>query len=401
MHQFNLDNNKKFKTLNHILSCEINNFKSTINLIGSANYPFSSVMYAHSFPAIANPAEGIVNNRLFPQCQYIDQIENLGSNLVKELFNYDNSYFSSLQIHSGTQANQVVYNAVLEPNDTVLVMDLYSGGHISHHDYLDKFFHKIEYKVDDSELINYNYIYELAIKYKPKLIVAGATSYPREIDYKKIKDICIELNILLLADISHTAIYIANKNHISPFGLADFISLTTHKTTRGSRGGLLIYKKNLAIDIENSIFPITQGAPKVNDIVAKIVMLIELLDLDLNVYVNNILKYTKYFIEYFKDKKFFTDGSDCHLAILNLTNTNIDSKIIEKKLEEINILVNRCPVPNSKKKDGLRFGFLTMATLNINMSDFKDICEIIYNTIYTKKTYTKNDTLKIINKYFN
>ena len=265
----------KFEKIRSIIDNEYIQMNEYINLIGSANYAFPSVLEAMNTPFNLNPSEGNRGNRFFPLCDDIDALENMAEELLQELFHCED-YASNIEAYSGTQANQIVYQSVLKMNDTVIVMAPKAGGHVSHFHYLKTFCNIYTYSVNDLEEIDYDEIDQLCRNYRPKLLIAGTSSYPRNIDYKKISSICKRNNVLLLADISHTAIYIAANKHISPFGYADFVTFTTHKTTRGIRGGIVMCKKEFISKIDHATFPIVQGAPKFNEILAKTVMLAEL-----------------------------------------------------------------------------------------------------------------------------
>lgn len=366
--------------ISRIILFEIEQMKNSFILIGSANIPFLSIIENVEPIFNYNPVEGFINSRVSPGCSNIDKIENIGNSLAKQLFNYKtNEYKMSLNPVSGTAANQIVYNAILEQNDTILIMNLESGGHISHYHYLEKYFSVLSYNVTKDGYIDYQQLDNLCNKYKPKLIIAGASSYPREIHYDTIYQISKKHNAFLLADISHTAIYILNKTHVSPFGFADFITITTHKTTRGPRSGLLFYKNEFQKDIEFSIFPLTQSAPRYTDILAKVIMFKELTNMNIEKYVNKVLTYSKYFSNYMKEKglKVYTNGTDTHLVILEL---GCNAKRIQANLMKNKILVDICSVPNGRN-NALRFGFLIIAFLKLTITDFISLCNIVYQII--------------------
>ena len=397
----NIKNNK----INKILQKDISNFEQTINLIGSANIPFKEVTQALSYPIFSNPLEGFINNRIYPNSESLDEIEKLGEEYLSNLFKYSKSdYSSNFQPHSGTTANQIVYNAILDKNDTVLSMSINSGGHISHHNYINHFFKLITYSLNENEEIDYIEI-ERIIKYnKIKLLIAGASSFPNEIKYSLLNKICKKYNVLLLADISHTVLFISEELHESPFDNTDFITFTTHKTTRGTRGGIVIYKNKYSNLIEQSIFPITQSAPKFYDILSKIVMLDKLQEFDRKGYILYSLKLSQYFIQYFQDRniKVFTNKTNTHLAILDFTDLNFNAIKAEVLLSEINILTNRCFLPKDKNEpNGLRFGFLSLAVVRIDIDDFKQICNLIFEKLCVSHNIkSKNKTSTIAEKYF-
>ncbi|MCT4602883.1 MAG: serine hydroxymethyltransferase [Marinifilum sp.] len=395
---------ERFNRINKIIDSEYALLANTINLIGSSNYPFKSVVKALGTAIFTNPAEGFKEKRYFPMCSNLDELENYADEQVKEFFNYSDAYEVSLQPHSGTQANQIVYNAVLNPNDTVLALRMDCGAHVSHSTIVKKYYNLVEYGIAD-ELIDYDGIEKLCSIHKPKLLIAGTSSYPRQIRYDILHRICKKYSVLLLADISHTAIFIASKHHISPFEYADFITLTTNKTTRGPRGGAIVFQKKYRMKIQRAIFPITQGSPKYNDILAKTVMFVELNNMDIAAYTNKILSLSQEFAQFFMSKgiKVYTGGTDCHLVVLDLQEQGKSGVDCEKSLEEINVLVNRNSVPNDPQPphigSGLRFGFLTLATLNFDHSDFCVLKNIIFKQLFEAKQFSKNDIYDIISRY--
>ena len=385
----------KFNRLNSLIDQEYYVYNNSFNFIGSANYPFKAVLQALSHPITLNPAEGFPGKRYFPNCDNLDNLENYGESLFRELFDLPQDMDISLQPHSGTQANQIIYNAILNKNDTVLIFNMSCGGHVSHNFFVNKYYNVIEYGIDNNERLNYSEIEELINQHSPKLVIAGASSYPREIDYVRISSYCKNNGSLFLADISHTALYHACGVHQSPVKHADFITFTTHKTTRGPRSGVIFFKKDYRAKIRRSIFPITQSAPKFNEILAKIAMCIELLEMDISGYSKRIIQFAKYFSDKMLEKgiETYTSGTDSHLVILKLNNLKMNGIEAERKLESINIFANRNFIPgdklSAKVTSGLRFGFLTLATLDVSFSDFKSLTDIIYDQLVKEKGQEK------------
>lgn len=394
----------KFERINAIIDNEYNTITKYACMIGSANYPFPSVMDAMSLPFQQNPNEGSRNHRYFPKTQNIDELEIYGEELINRFFN-NNEYYSNIEAYSGTQANQIVYNAILEKGDIVLSLDSKAGGHISHQSFLKKYYTVINYNIDISNNIDYYNIEMLCKNYSPKLLIAGYSSYPRQVDYKKIGDICMKYGVYLLADISHTVLYIANKTHISPFGYADFITFTTHKTTRGIRGGVVLCKKSFKKKIDSCTFPLVQGAPKFNEILAKVIMFEELLHMDISNYVSKIMDISNLFVEKLKynNIKMYTDGTDSHLILLDLTDYNITGKHCEELLEKQHILVNRNCIPYDKQSplitSGIRLGTLCLATLNMSLDDCEILADIIIDTIINKEYIDKNIVINLMKNY--
>lgn len=397
-----LDN--KFERVKAIVESEYGNINSYVNLIGSANYAFPSVLHALDTPFNLNPLEGSRGKRFFPMSDNIDELSRLGEMLVNRLFN-TNNYYVNLEPYSGTQANHIVYQAILSKGDKVVAMSTSSGGHISHGLYIKQYYQLIEYNITQNEDIDYNEIRNICVKNKPKLLIAGFSSYPRSVDYKLLGQICEETGTLLMADISHTAIYIMANTHISPFNYADFVTFTTHKTTRGIRGGIIMCKSEHKKKIDRAIFPIEQGAPKFNEILAKVVMLCELNEMDITDYVNKIMTISKKFVEVFISYglRIFTSGTDTHLVLIDLRNEDITGKQCEDLLCQEHILVNRNQLPNDQKSafetSGIRLGVLTLATLNMSAEDYTIIAETIAKTLLQKQVVDKQVVPKIIKKY--
>ncbi len=403
---YNLKNflGNKHARIASIIENEYKQMNTYINLIGSANYAFPSVLDALNTPFNLNPSEGSRGKRYFPQCNDIDELEVIAEEMLHNIFRSPD-YYCNIEPYSGTQANQIVYQAILKPNDNVIVMSPDAGGHVSHYHYLKTFCNVFCYTVSEDENINLIQIEELCRQHHPKLLIAGASSYPRGINYSQIFSICKKYDTLLLADISHTAIYIAAQNHESPFGYADFITFTTHKTTRGIRGGIVMCKEQYRSCIEHAVFPVVQGAPKFNEILAKAVMLSELTSMDIKKYVKNILKISNTFTSTLmnKDIKLYTNGTDTHLITIDLKKFQTTGKEIEELLFKQHILVNRNQLPNDEKSpsitSGIRIGVLTLATINMSESEYTQIAEIIADTINTRRVINERLASDIIQSY--
>lgn len=397
-----LDN--RFERIRAIVDSEYNNINSYVNLIGSANYAFPSVLRALDTPFNLNPLEGIRGKRFFPMSESIDELSNLGEALVNDLFN-THDYYVNFEPYSGTQANHIVYQAILSEGDTVVAMAASSGGHVSHSLYLKQHYQLIEYSITADEKIDYEAIYDICLKEKPKLLIAGYSSYPRIVDYKLLGNICKKTGTLLLADISHTAIYIMANTHISPFDYADFVTFTTHKTTRGIRGGIVMCKKEYIKAIERSVFPIEQGAPKFNEVLAKIVMLYELKEYDIYGYVKKIMCISQRFVDIFNTYglKLYTSGTDSHLILIDLRNEDITGKQCENLLCQEHILVNRNQLPYDKRNafdtSGIRLGVLTLASVDMSATDYNSIAEIIAKTVLKRQIIDIESASEIIKKY--
>lgn len=394
----------KFERVRSIINNEYSQMNEYVNLIGSANYAFPSVLEAMNTPFNLNPSEGSRGNRYFPLCDGIDSLETIAEELLIKLF-HCNGYASNIEAYSGTQANQIVYQAILRPNDVVVIMEPNAGGHVSHYHYLNTFCNIYTYSVNAREEIDYEAIEILCKKNKPRLLIAGASSYPRNIDYVKLSEICRRYGTLLLADISHTAIYIAANRHTSPFGYADFVTFTTHKTTRGIRGGIVMCKEDYISKVNRATFPIVQGAPKFNEILAKTIMLHELDLMNIDEYVDRIIKIANSFVCIFQknDLKLYTNGSDSHLILIDLRDTPFTGKDAEELLLEQHILVNRNQLPNDKRSasiaSGIRIGILTLATLNMPEKEYNQLASLIASTIKQRRTIDCTLACEIIKPY--
>lgn len=403
---YNLKNflDNKHARIASIIENEYQQMNSYINLIGSANYAFPSALDALNTPFNLNPSEGSRGKRYFPQCNDIDELETIAEELLQSIFRCPD-YYCNIEPYSGTQANQIVYQSILKPNDNVIVMSPDAGGHVSHYHYLKTFCNVFFYTVTADENIDLSQIEELCRQHQPKLLIAGASSYPRSIPYTKIYNICQKYNTLLLADISHTAIYIAAQNHESPFGYADFITFTTHKTTRGIRGGIVMSKEQYKSCIEHAVFPVVQGAPKFNEVLSKAVMLCELASMDIQKYVKDILKISNTFAATLMNQgiKIYANGTDSHIIMVDLRESQITGKDCEDLLFRQHILVNRNQLPNDKKPpsvtSGIRIGVLTLATINMIENEYTQIAELIADTIKKKCIINENLASNIIQSY--
>lgn len=390
------------KLLLNALSNELNIINNQIIMFASASLPFKSVYNCLSEPINFNPAEGSVNNRFFAGCKNIDKIEQITKDLTIDFFKLNQEdYGACVQPYSGSQANQIVYNAILETGKScVLAMSPLAGGHVSHWKYLNKFYQLETYGTDENGILDYNKIEEICASKKIDLLIVGASSYPRLIDSKKIFNICKTYNIKLLADISHTVIYESIKED-SIIKNADFITFTTHKTTRGIRGGIILYKKDYEELINQSCFPLTQGAIKLNEILAKAMMFIELKKYNIPNFIDKIKKYKNYFVEYMQNKNvpIFTNGSDIHYVTIYFDN-NMTGKNAENILANIGILSNRNKVKiKNNIFEGLRIGFLYLACIKFQLSDFKVLVDIIYDELFTNIHHTSIEVSSLIQKY--
>jgi len=349
-----------------LIKNEILRQQNTINLIPSENYVSKDILFALGSPLVNKYSEGYPKKRYYPGNEIYDKIESYVQKLALRLFNLNPKKWSvNVQAYSGSPANLAVYLALLKPGEKLLGLKLSSGGHLTHGhfvNYSGKLFKVKQYEVDKKTgLLNYDEIYKIAKKFKPKLIVSGLTSYPRKIDFKKFYEIAKEVGAYHMADIAHIAGLVAAKLHPSPFPYADVVTMTTHKTLKGPRGALIFMRKELEEIINRSVFPGLQGGPHNNQTAAIGVMLEEALRPNFKKYQKQILKNSKMLAKTLIKLGFnlFTGGTDNHLMLIDLKSLNLDGKTAEKILEKANILANRNSLPGDISPfnpTGLRLG---------------------------------------------
>lgn len=382
---------KEDKEIYDLMKKELKRQEKGIELIASENFVSRAVMEAMGSHLTNKYAEGYPGKRYYGGCGIVDKVEEIARQRAKELFGAEHV---NVQPHSGSQANMAVYFTILKPGDTVLGMDLSNGGHLTHGspvNFSGKLFNFVSYGVDENtETIDYNNVRELALKHKPKLIVAGASSYSRIIDFKKFKEICDEVNAYFMVDMAHIAGLVATGAHPSPVPYADFVTSTTHKTLRGPRGGLILCKEKYAKDLDKNIFPGMQGGPLMHIIAAKAVCFKEALDSSFKTYIDNVVlncnvlgeELVKYGF------KLVSNGTDNHLILVNLSNKNITGKEAENLLDSIGITVNKNTVPNEKRSpfvtSGIRIGTAAVTTRGFDVEAMKEIANIINEAIENK-----------------
>ncbi|MCQ2469731.1 MAG: serine hydroxymethyltransferase, partial [Ruminococcus sp.] len=325
-----------------------------LELIASENIVSPAVMAAMGSVLTNKYAEGYPGKRYYGGCECVDEVEAIAIERAKELFG---AKFANVQPHSGAQANTAVYFAVLQPGDTVLGMSLADGGHLTHGSPVNlsgKYFNFVSYGLDDeTECINYDTVYKLAAKHKPRLIVAGASAYPRAIDFKKLSEIARSVGALLMVDMAHIAGLVAAGCHESPVPYADIVTTTTHKTLRGPRGGLILTNNEyLAKKINSAIFPGTQGGPLMHTIAAKAVCFGEALKPEFKDYQKRIVENAKALADGLLKRGFnlVSGGTDNHLMLVDLRPFNITGKELEHRLDEVYITVNKNAIHNDPEK---------------------------------------------------
>lgn len=366
---------------------EINRQRQKIELIASENFVSEAVMEAVSTPLTNKYAEGYPGKRYYGGCEYVDIVENLAIERAKKLFGADHV---NVQPHSGAQANMAVYFAMLEPGDTILGLDLAHGGHLTHgmvKNVSGKTYRAAAYQVDkESEVIDYDQLLETARQVQPKMIVAGASAYPRILDFARFREIADAVGALLLVDMAHIAGLIAAGIHPSPVPHADFVTTTNHKTLRGPRGGMILCRAEYARQIDSAVFPGQQGGPLMHVIAGKAVALKEALEPEFKAYQQRIVDNAKQLAQSLMAKGFnlVSGGTDTHLMLLDLRSTGITGKEMQQRLDEVGITCNKNSIPYDPEKpfvtSGIRLGTPAVTSRGMTGSDMVEIAELIYQT---------------------
>ena len=352
--------------------------ESKIELIASENYTSKAVMEACGSALTNKYAEGYPGKRYYGGCEHVDEIETIAIERAKKVFNAE---YVNVQPHSGANANLAVYFAVLKPGDAVLGMSLSNGGHLTHGSPVNisgRYYDFIPYGLcAGSETIDFDQVRDLAKAHRPKLIVAGASAYPRIIDAKKFREIADETGAMLMVDMAHFAGLVAAGEHQNPIPYADFVTSTTHKTLRGPRGGLIFAKAEHGALINKAVFPGTQGGPLMHIIAGKAVCFKEALEPEFKEYQRQVVSNAKAFAAELKERgfKLTSGGTDNHLILMSLVTRGVTGKDAEKMLDDVNITTNKNAVPNDPqgptKTSGLRLGTPAMTTRGFKEEDFK------------------------------
>lgn len=370
------------------LKKELYRQQNNIELIASENFVSPAVMAAAGSHLTNKYAEGYPAHRYYGGCQFVDLAEDLARERLKQLFGCE---YCNVQPHSGASANLAVLFAVCQPGDTVMGMNLAHGGHLSHGSPVNisgKYFNIVPYGVKEGEeVIDYEEMERIAVECKPKVIISGASAYPRTIDFKRIREICDKVGALMFVDIAHIAGLVAAGLHPSPVPYADFVTTTTHKTLRGPRGGVIMCKEQWGKAIDKAVFPGTQGGPLMHIIAAKAVAFKEALSPEFKVYQAQIVKNAAAMADEFKKLgvKMFSGGTDNHLVLLNLSDKNITGKELEKLLDEVHITVNKNAVPFDTQKpfvtSGIRVGTPAMTSRGMKENEARIIARLIARVI--------------------
>jgi len=380
---------------------ELDRQRNTIELIASENFTSEAVMAACGTVLTNKYAEGKPHKRFYNGCEVVDQIEELAQERAKKLFGMAHA---NVQPHSGAQANMAVFLYALKYGDKILGMDLSNGGHLSHGspaNFSGTYFDATTfYGVDENGYIDYDDVEKLAVQAKPKMIIAGASAYPRIIDFKRFKEIADKVGAYLMVDIAHIAGLVAAGLHPSPSEYADFVTTTTHKTLRGPRGGLILCKEEHAAGIDKAVFPGIQGGPLEHIIAGKAVALKEAFQPEFKDYAKRVIDNAKALAESLvaNDMDLVSGGTDNHLMIMDLRRYDKTGKDISNLLEKVNITANKNTVPNDPKSpfvtSGVRLGTPAITTRGFNTEDMKTVGEIIAETVKNSENETKLEELR-------
>ncbi len=370
------------------IELEVNRQRNKIELIASENFVSKAVIEAMGTPLTNKYAEGYPGRRYYGGCEYVDIVERLAIERAKEVFGAEHA---NVQPHSGAQANMAVYFAMLKPGDTILGMNLAHGGHLTHGSPVNisgSYFKIIPYGVDEkTQTIDYDELRRLALENRPKMIVAGASAYPRIIDFAKFREIADEVGAYLMVDMAHIAGLVAAGLHPSPVPHAHFVTTTTHKTLRGPRGGMILCKEEFAKAIDKAVFPGIQGGPLMHVIAAKAVCLKEAQSEEFKMYqkqiVLNASALSKALIE--EGFNLVSGGTDNHLMLVDLRNMNVTGKVAEKMLDEVGITVNKNAIPFDPQSpfitSGIRIGTPAVTSRGMKEEDMAEIANLIKLTI--------------------
>ncbi len=388
---------------------ELQRQQHNIELIASENIVSPAVLLAAGTVLTNKYAEGYPGKRYYGGCVYVDEVEEIARERAKKLFGAEHA---NVQPHSGANANLAVFFALLSPGDTVLSMSLAHGGHLSHGAPVNisgKYFNIVSYEVSsETQTIDYEVVRKLALENKPKLILAGASAYARGIDFKKFREIADEVGAYLMVDMAHIAGLVAAGLHQNPVPYADVVTTTTHKTLRGPRGGLILCKEKYAKAIDKAVFPGIQGGPLMHIIAAKAVAFGEALTDDFKVYQQNIINNANVLCNELIKRgiKIVSNGTDNHLMLLDLTETGITGKELEKRLDEVHITANKNTIPNDPQSpfvtSGLRIGTPAVTSRGFKEEEMIKIASFISDIIFdyeNSKERVKQEVIALCEKF--
>ena len=369
--------------------------KNSLELIASENFTSKSVMECLGSVLTNKYSEGQINQRYYGGCEYIDSIEKLCIDRALKVYRLDDTKWGvNVQPYSGSPANMAVYTALLNPHDRIMGLDLPSGGHLTHGFYTNKkkisatsiFFESMPYKINHEGYIDYDNLKELAITYNPKLIICGASAYPRDFDYARFRKIADINNSYLMCDMAHISGLVATQEFNNPFEYCDIVTTTTHKTLRGPRSGMIFFKKEFEDKINFSVFPSLQGGPHNHQISGVATQLLEVSSLEFKDYIIQVKKNAKILATYLMDKnyKLVTDGTDNHLILVDLKNKGISGSKVEYLCDKINISLNKNSILGDKSAinpGGIRIGTPALTTRGLKESDFIKVGELLNESI--------------------
>ncbi|MGN0468623.1 MAG: serine hydroxymethyltransferase [Acutalibacteraceae bacterium] len=390
------------------MQLELERQRNKLELIASENIVSPAVMAAMGSVLTNKYAEGYPGKRYYGGCEYVDIVENIAIERAKKLFGAE---YANVQPHSGSQANLAVYAAFLKPGDTVLGMSLAEGGHLTHGSPVNAsgiLYNFVSYGVDSNGFLDYDKLREIAIENKPKMIVAGASAYPRIIDFERIGEIAKEVGAIFFVDMAHIAGLVAAGLHPSPVPYADVVTTTTHKTLRGPRGGLILAKEEYAKQLNKAIFPGNQGGPLMHIIAAKAVCFGEALTDEFKAYQKQIILNCRALSAGLitRGVDLVSGGTDNHLCLLDLRSLNITGKELEHRLDEVNITTNKNAIPNDPQKpfvtSGVRLGTAAVTTRGLKEQDLDEIAGFIHlaaTDFENKKEEIKSGVKAICDKY--
>lgn len=384
-----------------IMEAELTRQRTTIDLIASENFTSQSVMQAQCSVLSNKYAEGMPGHRYYAGCEVVDEVENLARDRARQLFGAEHA---NVQPHSGSQANAAVYLASLKPGDKVLGLSLAHGGHLTHGskaNFSGKTYEFVSYGVNrDTEQLDYDEIHSMALQHRPKMIVTGASAYPRTIHFDKFREIADSVGALLLVDMAHIAGLIAAKAHPSPVPYADFVTATTHKTLRGPRSGFILCKEYYANAIDKAVFPGIQGGPMMHDIAAKAVCFLEAQSDDFQQYQQQIMKNAKKLVEVLIARGFriVSGGTDNHLLLVDLQSLDITGQDAENALSRVGIIANKNAIPFDPKPpaitSGIRLGTPAVTTRGMKEPEIEEIGNMIADVILASDSENTKETAR-------
>ena len=385
----------------NLIADELKRQEEGIELIASENFVSKQVMEAAGSVLTNKYAEGLPGKRYYGGCEFIDIIENLAIDRIKAIFGAE---YANVQPHSGSQANMAAYRALVQPGDKILGMDLSHGGHLTHGasvNFSGQTYDFVAYGVEkESETINYDTVREIALKEQPKLIVAGASAYPRAIDFKRLREIADEVGAYFMVDMAHIAGLCATGHHQNPVEYADIVTTTTHKTLRGPRGGVILAKEEFGKKLNSAVFPGIQGGPLEHVIAAKAVSFFEAATPEYTEYIGQVIKNAQAMADVFNasDLRVISGGTDNHLLLLDVTSSGLNGKQVEKLLDTVEITVNKNTIPfetlGANKASGIRIGTPAITTRGLKEAEARKVAELIVETIQNHTDEAKLDEVR-------